>query len=97
MSSTRLVYMDHNATTPLDPRVLEEMRPYLTEHFGNAASTTHVFGRNAHQAVELARAKIGALFNVTPNEVIWTSGATESNNLRKQQSRHQRRCSLVAR
>ena len=75
------IYLDHNATTPLDARVLAAMMPYLTTEFGNAASRTHAFGHVAHRAVEGARANMAALLNVDANELFWTSGATESNNL----------------
>lgn len=75
------VYMDHHATTPMDPRVLETMLPYFTEHFGNAASIDHEYGAEAGQAVETARQQISWLINAKPDEIIFTSGATESNNL----------------
>ena len=75
------VYMDHHATTPMDPRVLETMLPYFTEHFGNAASIDHEYGAKAGQAVEIARQQIACLINAKPDEIIFTSGATESNNL----------------
>lgn len=75
------VYMDHHATTPVDPRVLEAMLPYFTEHFGNAASIDHEYGAKAGQAVETARQQIARLINAKSDEIIFTSGATESNNL----------------
>jgi len=75
------IYLDNSATTPLDPRVVDKMLPYLTEHFGNPASTTHAFGRIAQQAVEDARSQVALLINAEAREIAWTSGATESNNL----------------
>ena len=72
--------MDHNATTPLDPRVLEAMLPYLTEHFGNASSVSHPFGLTAAQAVAAAREQVAALLGCSGEEIIFTSGATESDN-----------------
>jgi cysteine desulfurase len=77
---TRRVYLDHSATTPVDPRVLAAMMPYLTENYGNASSV-HLFGQKARAAVDKSRRQVGALIGARPNEIVFTSGGTEANNL----------------
>ncbi|MBP9063001.1 MAG: IscS subfamily cysteine desulfurase [Aquabacterium sp.] len=75
------IYMDYGATTPCDPRVVDAMIPWLREHFGNPASRTHAYGWEAEAAVEKARQEVADLIGADPREIVWTSGATESNNL----------------
>ena len=75
------VYLDYGATTPVDPRVVEKMIPWLYERFGNAASNSHPYGLEAREAVEEARSQVAQMINADPREIVWTSGATESDNL----------------
>jgi cysteine desulfurase len=78
---TMPIYMDYSSTTPVDPRVAEKMIPFITEDFGNPASRSHPYGWTAEKAVETARKEVAKLVNADPREIVWTSGATESNNL----------------
>ena len=82
------IYLDYSSTTPIDPRVAEKMIPFITEHFGNPASRSHSFGWTAEEAVEEARDEVAKLVNADPREIVWTSGATESNNLAIKGSSH---------
>ncbi|KQT34241.1 IscS subfamily cysteine desulfurase [Methylophilus sp. Leaf414] len=81
MSERKPIYLDYSATTPVDPRVAQKMIPFLTEDYGNPASRSHPYGWTAEKAVENAREEVAKLVNADPREIVWTSGATESNNL----------------
>ncbi len=75
------IYLDYQATTPVDSRVLKSMLPYFTEEFGNPHSATHIYGTRAHKAIEEARSEVARAINADPQEIIFTSGATEANNI----------------
>ena len=81
VSELEMIYLDHHATTPVDARVLEAMLPFFTERFGNAASKQHRFGWEANDAVERARKQVAALIGAGSKDIVFTSGATEANNL----------------
>ena len=81
METAKPIYLDYAATTPVDPRVVQAMVPYLYEQFGNPASRSHACGWAAEEAVEIAREHVAALIGADPREIVWTSGATESDNL----------------
>jgi cysteine desulfurase len=81
MSDGRPIYLDYHATTPCDPRVVEAMGPFFAEEFGNPASRTHAYGWNAEQALEGAREEVARLIGARRQEIVFTSGATEANNL----------------
>jgi cysteine desulfurase len=90
------IYLDNQSSTPLDPRVLEAMLPYFTEHFGNPHSESHVYGRNAMAAIERARGEVARLINADPREIVFTSGATEANNLALKGAAHFARAHPIA-
>ncbi|MFT3956394.1 MAG: IscS subfamily cysteine desulfurase [Piscinibacter sp.] len=81
LPTAKPIYLDYAATTPVDPRVVQQMLPFLYEQFGNPASRSHAYGWAAEEAVEIAREQVAALIGADPREIVWTSGATESNNL----------------
>ena len=81
MKISNNIYLDYQATTPLDPRVLDKMLPYFNERFGNPHSRNHLFGWEAEEATEISREHVAKLINASSKEIIFTSGATESNNL----------------
>jgi cysteine desulfurase len=81
MSPKLPIFMDYHSTTPVDPRVVEAMLPFFTTHFGNAASRNHAFGWTAEKATDDAREQVAGLIGASGKEIVWTSGATESNNL----------------
>ncbi len=81
LPTAKPIYLDYAATTPVDPRVVQQMVPFLYEQFGNPASRSHAYGWAAEEAVEIAREQVAALIGADPREIVWTSGATESNNL----------------
>jgi cysteine desulfurase len=94
--NTLPIYLDNQSSTPLDPLVLEAMLPYFTEHFGNPHSESHVYGHNAMAAIEMARGEVARLINADPREIVFTSGATEANNLALKGAAHFARAHLPA-
>jgi hypothetical protein len=96
LRNDRPIYLDHHATTPVDPRVVEAMMPYLTNEFGNPSSS-HAYGRTAAKAVETARAQVASLLGASPGEIVFTSSGTESNPPRPDRCRPRAACRRAGR